>query len=118
MNQWVLGGEVALHGVFAWRLMVSDRKIKRLEAAEERRKKTHQQIFEMESNSDLIEQEMNRTADFIEARNTGRLTAPRPDAGPPAIVHRPNLRSVQPRTDREKFFGKSSNQVDVSDSED
>ena len=30
-----------------------------------------------------------RTADILEARAANRLTAPRPDAGPPAIVHRP-----------------------------
>lgn len=65
-------------------------------AKEMERKSAHSKAFERLTDPMAIMEEMERGADLLEARQANRLTMPRPDAGPPAKVHRPKLRSKLP----------------------
>lgn len=58
---------------------------------ETKRKVKHTKLYENLTDPDKIEEEMERGADIIEARQANRLHAPRPDAGPPAKVFRPKF---------------------------
>ena len=60
------------------------------------RKNAHTEAFKKLTDPDWIQQEFERGADVMEARNANRLTKPREDAGPPAKVYRPQLRSKLP----------------------
>lgn len=87
-------------------------------SAETIRKETHTSVFEQLSNPDVILSEMEASAVASEALRAKRHTKVRDDAGPHAIVHKPPLRSVQPRSDREKFFKNMANEVDTEPSND
>lgn len=62
-----------------------------LVSEETKRKVKHTQAFENLTDPDKIVEEMERSADIMEARQANRLLAPRPDAGPPARVFRPRF---------------------------
>lgn len=64
--------------------------------AEIDRKKAHTEAFKKLVDPDWIQEEFERGADVMEARNANRLTKPREDAGPPAKVYRPKLRGKLP----------------------
>ena len=61
--------------------------------AETDRKRAHAKAFEKLTDVNSIVEDMERGADVMEARNANRLAKPREDAGPPAKVYRPTLRS-------------------------
>jgi len=64
--------------------------------AEIDRKNAHTEAFKKLTDPDWIQEEFERGADVMEARTANRLTKPREDAGPPAKVYRPQLRSKLP----------------------
>lgn len=96
MKYGLLIGEIILYLFFAWNYIGSHQKIRALQAAEDRRKKTHDQIFEMQSNPDVIMAEMERSAVASEALRAKRTLTIRENAGPPAIIHRPPTRAPYP----------------------
>jgi hypothetical protein len=64
--------------------------------AETIRQQAHADAFKKLTDVDSIMDDMERGADVMEARNANRLTKPREDAGPPARVYRPAMRSKLP----------------------
>lgn len=62
-----------------------------LVSEETKRKQLHAQLYEDLTDPDKIQEDMERGADIVEARQGNRLLAPRPDAGPPARVFRPKF---------------------------
>ena len=66
--------------------------------AEEQRKEAHTKAFEVLSNPDLIEDEMEKSARATEMRIARRTTLPREDAGPPAKIYRPRVKKKYPRS--------------------
>lgn len=63
----------------------------RLISEETKRKTAHTEAFKNLTDPDKIQEEMERGADILEARQANRLTMPRENAGPPARVFRPRL---------------------------
>jgi hypothetical protein len=96
--QWIAIG--MLYVVVAWvwiRMKRLERQLKsarKLIVAEAERRAKHAAAFDKLTDVDSIMEEMERGADIIEARNANRLTKVRLDAGPPAKVYRPKLRSA------------------------
>ena len=74
------------HGRRQARLLKTASELISLEA---QRKRLHLQELERLTNQEEIIADMERGADIMEARTANRLTKPRPDAGPPAKIHRP-----------------------------
>jgi hypothetical protein len=70
----------------------------KLISEETKRKMKHSSALDRLTDPNSILEDMERTADVIETRQANRLYAPRPDAGPPAKIHRPRIRSRLPRT--------------------
>lgn len=60
-------------------------------AQDKKRKAAYTKALEDLTDPDKIQEDMERGADILEARQANRLMAPRPDAGPPARVHRPKF---------------------------
>lgn len=58
----------------------------------ERREKLHASLADPET----ILQELEDSATVNEMLNETRTTAPRQDAGPPAVVHRPQMKAAKP----------------------
>jgi hypothetical protein len=58
---------------------------------ETKRKAKHNGMLENLTDPDKIQEDMERGADILEARQANRLHQPRPDAGPPAKVFRPKF---------------------------
>lgn len=58
---------------------------------ETKRKQAHTKALEKLTDPEAIQEEMERNADIIEARQANRLTMPREDAGRPARVFRPKF---------------------------
>ena len=97
MNHYIfIGGILLIYCLFSWRLIITNSRIKKLEAAEDRRKATHQQIYEMQSDPDVIMAVMERSAVASEALRAKRTLTIRENAGPPAIIHRPPTRAPYP----------------------
>ena len=79
--------------LFLWK---QGRVARKLISVETKRKQAHSDAFERLTDPESIAADMERGADIIEARNANRLTKPREDAGPPARVYRPPMRSKLP----------------------
>lgn len=56
-------------------------------------KKQRNELYASLADPEKIEADLEKSADLREMRDAGRTTLPREDAGPPATVHRPPLRS-------------------------
>jgi hypothetical protein len=102
-NLWVTNCSVIVIGICLVLLMFRVRRIEKgfdqaldLILAENVRKQAHTDAFKKLTDVDSIVEDMERGADVMEARNANRLTKPREDAGPPARVYRPRLRSKLP----------------------
>lgn len=67
-------------------------------SAETERKETHTKAFQVLSNPELIEDEMEKSALATEMRVARRTTLPRDDAGPPAKVYRPKISKRYPKS--------------------
>ena len=68
----------------------------KLISSETKRKISHTKAFDRLTDPDAIIEDMERTADIIEARQANRLHSPRHDAGPPARIFRPRIRAKLP----------------------
>ena len=80
------------------RLLEEFRTAQDLIEAETERKTAHTRAFEVLSNPDLIEEEMEKSARATEMRIARRTTLPREDAGPPARVYRPKIHKRYPKS--------------------
>lgn len=110
-----------IDGLGAWIIFCLWRKLqlaRDLISEETKRKISHTEVFEMLKDEQLILEDFEANAIASEALRAKRTTTIRENAGPPAIIHKPPTRSVQPRSDIGKFFRDRTNQLDVSDSED
>jgi hypothetical protein len=106
---WVMLGGLA--GTWVGAIYFGRRQAKRIESlaedletarslieAETERKSAHTRAFEVLSNPELIEQEMEKSARATEMRIARRTTLPREDAGPPAKVYRPKIHKRYPKS--------------------
>ena len=66
--------------------------------SEEERKRAHTKAFEVLSDPDKIEDEMEKSARATEMRIARRTTLPREDAGSPAKVYRPRILKKYPKS--------------------
>lgn len=98
----------------AWQFQIAQDLI----SQETKRKVAHTELFEDLTDQDKILSEMEASALASEALRAKRNRNVRDDAGPHAVIHKPPLRSAQPRSDREKFFKNLAAEVDTYEKDD